>query len=96
MIVVSLPCYCRVAKRRIPLETMSYPLTIGREWRTWCKPVCVVRFRIGDDPYYFGLRFSGLPIASKKMALFPFAWGEKNSMTSSSKKVSPVAPRCWA
>jgi hypothetical protein len=43
-----------------------------------------------------GLRFSGLPIASRKMALLSFACGEKNSVTSSSKKVSPVAPRCWA
>jgi hypothetical protein len=45
---------------------------------------------------YCGLRFIGLPIASRKMALFLFAWGEKNSITSSSKKVKPVAPRCWA
>jgi hypothetical protein len=27
---------------------------------------------------YCDLRFGGLPIASKKMALFPFACGEKN------------------
>lgn len=45
---------------------------------------------------YCGLRFRGLPIASKKMALLSFACGEKNLITSSSKKVSPVAPRCWA
>src|SRR5215467_12741845 len=31
---------------------------------------------------YCGLRFSGFPIASKKMALLPSAWGEKNSITS--------------
>ena len=42
------------------------------------------------------LAFSGLPIASKKMALFPFACGEKKAVTSSSKKVSPVEPRRWA
>jgi len=45
---------------------------------------------------YCGLHFSGLPIASRKMALLSFACGEKNAITSSSKKVSPVAPRCWA
>ncbi len=45
---------------------------------------------------YCGLRFSGLPIASRKMALLPFACGEKKLITSSSKKVSPVAPRLWA
>jgi hypothetical protein len=45
---------------------------------------------------YCGLRFSGLPIASRKIALLCFACGEKKLTTSSSKKVSPVAPRCWA
>ena len=45
---------------------------------------------------YGTLRFSGLPIASRKMALLPFACGEKNLVTSSSKKVSPVEPRRWA
>ena len=45
--------------------------------------------------HYCGLRFSGLPIASRKIALFPSACGEKKLITSSSKKVSPVAPsRC--
>src|SRR5216684_1303541 len=45
---------------------------------------------------YCGLRFSGLPIASRKIALLPFACGEKKLITSSSKKVSPVEPRRWA
>src|SRR5271165_1469522 len=45
---------------------------------------------------YCGWRFRGLPIASKKMALLSFACGEKKLITSSSKKVSPVAPRRWA
>src|ERR1019366_7206802 len=45
---------------------------------------------------YCGLRFSGLPIARRKMATLPFACGEKKLITSSSKKVSPVAPRHWA
>jgi hypothetical protein len=45
---------------------------------------------------YCGFRFRGLPIASRKMALLFFACGEKKLTTSSSKKVSPVAPRCWA
>ena len=45
--------------------------------------------------FYCALLFSGLPIASKKMALFPFACGEKKAVTSSSKKVSPVEPRRW-
>lgn len=45
---------------------------------------------------YRCLGFSGLPIATKKMALLPFACGEKNLITSSSKKVSPVPPRRWA
>lgn len=45
---------------------------------------------------YCGVRFRGLPIATKKMALLPFACGEKNLITSLSKKVSPVPPRRWA
>jgi hypothetical protein len=45
---------------------------------------------------YCDSRFRGLPIASRKMALLSFACGEKKLTTSSSKKVSPVAPRCWA
>ena len=45
---------------------------------------------------YLGLRFSGVPIANRKIALLPFACGEKKFITSSSKKVSPVEPRRWA
>jgi len=45
---------------------------------------------------YCGLRISGLPIASRKMAFLCFACGEKKLTTSSSKKVKPVAPRRWA
>ena len=43
--------------------------------------------------FYCALPFSALPIASRKIALFPVAWGEKKIVTSSSKKVSPVEPR---
>src|SRR5215472_13742737 len=39
------------------------------------------------------LRLADLPRASKNMTLLPAASGEKNSVTSSSKKVSPDAPR---
>jgi DNA-binding beta-propeller fold protein YncE len=35
----------------------------------------------------------GTPAATRNMTLFPLACGEKKSVTSSSKKVSPVAPR---
>jgi hypothetical protein len=39
--------------------------------------------------------FTDLPKAIKNMTLLPAAWGEKNSVMSSSKKVSPEAPsRC--
>jgi len=41
-------------------------------------------------------RFADFPNASRNITLFPAAWGEKNSVTSSSKKVSPEAPRRWA
>ncbi len=37
-----------------------------------------------------------ITIATKNMTHLPSAWGEKNSVTSSSKKVSPVAPSLWA
>ena len=50
----------------------------------------------GGIQAYYGLRLRGFPIANKKMALLLFACGEKNSITSSSKKVKPVAPSCWA
>jgi hypothetical protein len=56
-------------------------------------------FRLTDNQEvntYCSLRFSGLPIASRKMALLSVACGEKKLITSSSKNVSPVAPRCWA
>lgn len=36
---------------------------------------------------------SGCPRATRNMTLLPAACGEKNSVTSSSKKVSPVAPK---
>lgn len=37
----------------------------------------------------------GRPRATKNMTLLPLAWGEKNSVTSSSKKFNPEAPnRC--
>src|SRR3982750_1584033 len=39
--------------------------------------------------YHCGLRFSGFSKGGKKMALLPLACGEKNSVTSSSKNVSP-------
>jgi len=39
---------------------------------------------------------SGCPRATRNMTLFPAACGEKNSVTSSSKNVSPVAPKRWA
>jgi hypothetical protein len=78
----------------VVLESRSAPLPITP---------FLDKFRVADNPpgiclyrSYCGLRFNGFPIASKKMALLPFAWGEKNSITSSSKKVKPVAPRCWA
>ena len=42
---------------------------------------------------YCDLRLIGLPIATRKMAALPVACGEKKLITSSSKKVSPVAPK---
>jgi len=42
------------------------------------------------------LCFTDFPSAIKNITLFPAAWGEKSSVTSSSKKVSPEAPRRWA
>ena len=41
-------------------------------------------------------RFTDFPNAIKNITLLPVAWGEKNSVTSSSKNVSPEAPRRWA
>jgi hypothetical protein len=38
---------------------------------------------------YCGLRFSGLPIATRKMALLSFACGEKKLTTSSSEEGQP-------
>jgi len=40
-----------------------------------------------------GPRPSGLPTAMRNITLLPSAWGEKKAVTSSSKNVSPVAPR---
>src|ERR671918_148208 len=40
-----------------------------------------------------GLRRAVRPSAVRNIKLFPSAWGEKNSVTSSSRKVSPVAPK---
>ena len=37
-------------------------------------------------------RFGFLPSAIRNITLLPWAWGEKNSVTASSKKVRPVAP----
>ena len=42
---------------------------------------------------YCDLRLIGLPIATRKIAALPVACGEKKLITSSSKKVSPVAPK---
>ena len=39
---------------------------------------------------------SGWPTAVRNNTLFPAACGEKNVVTSSSKNVKPVAPKCWA
>ena len=55
--------------------------------------LCVLRNRGAS---YCDLRFIGLPIATRKMAALPVACGEKKLITSSSKKVSPVAPKPWA
>lgn len=46
-------------------------------------------------PYRFR-RLAGFPRATRNMGLRPSASGEKNSVTSSSKNVRPVAPRRWA
>ena len=45
---------------------------------------------------YWGLRRARLPKAMRNMTLLPAAWGEKKLVTSSSKKVSPLAPTRWA
>src|ERR1700735_2286150 len=55
----------------------------GKSQGKVCRPT-------GSSPYG-GLRFSGLPITSRKTALLSLACGEKKLITSSSKKVSPVA-----
>ena len=52
--------------------------------------LCALRNRGAS---YCDLRFIGLPIATRKMAALPVACGEKKLITSSSKKVSPVAPK---
>ncbi|MGZ8466215.1 MAG: hypothetical protein ACXWXT_11780 [Candidatus Binatia bacterium] len=47
-------------------------------------------------PYSWLLRLTDFPRAIKNITLLPAAWGEKNSVTSSSKNVRPEAPRPWA
>ena len=46
--------------------------------------------------YGWRLRLTDFPRAIKNITLLPAAWGEKKSVTSSSKKVRPEAPRPWA
>ena len=49
-------------------------------------------YYVNGRPVTRVLRPGEWPKALSKIALFPWAWGEKNSVTSSSKMVRPVAP----
>ena len=53
---------------------------------------------IPDDamPYNWLLRLTDFPSAIKNITFLPAAWGEKKSVTSSSKNVRPEAPKPWA
>lgn len=53
----------------------------------------IARDQTSVDPCF---RFTDFPNATRNITLLPAASGEKNSVTSSSKNVSPDAPRCWA
>lgn len=52
-----------------------------------------------NNPYFYPFsrpRFADFPNAIRNITLLPAACGEKNSVTSSSKNVSPEAPSRWA
>ena len=52
------------------------------------------RVQAASSPHCRSRRFGDRwPTALRNMTLLPAAWGEKNRVTSSSKNVSPVAPR---
>ena len=79
-----------------PFRTESTVSVSFMEHLQGCNTRTHVLPQVTGRRFYGALPSSGLPIASKKMALFPFACGEKKAVTSSSKKVSPVEPRRWA
>ena len=56
------------------------------------------RLLLPDDTMRYGwlVRLTDFPRAIRNITLLPAAWGEKNSVTSSSKNVSPEAPNAWA
>ncbi len=56
------------------------------------------RLLLPDNTMRYGwlVRLTDFPRAIKNITLLPAAWGEKNSVTSSSKNVRPEAPRPWA
>ena len=90
-------------RSRIALETGMHSPWISRLLSGLGHEVIVAHARnvrlIGEGRpseswHYCGFCLSGFPIASRNTALLPFACGEKKLTTSSSKKVSPVAPRC--
>jgi hypothetical protein len=85
-------CFCRQlvllelsapADKRARTKSPCFLEASRNIWKHYCKALASA------------LRFCDFPNAIKNITLIPAAGGEKNSVTSSSKNVSPDAPRCW-